>query len=322
MRCLVTGVAGFIGSHLAERLLADGHEVCGIDNFLDYYPRSIKEDNLRGLRLQPHFTFVEGDLLAMDLQPYLANVGWIFHQAAQPGVRASWGKDFARYTDCNVLVTQRLLELALHARYLKRFVYASSSSVYGDAHVLPLAESALPRPLSPYGVTKLAAECLCKLYYENFRVPTVSLRYFTVYGPRQRPDMAFHRFCRALIACQPIHIYGDGEQTRDFTYVSDVVEANILAATREQAIGKVLNIAGGTRASIYQAVQLLQNISGLSASIIAEEKQYGDVRHTCAATTRAEQILGYYPGVSLREGLLREFHYMLSLYNCGEITSA
>ena len=155
MRCLVTGVAGFIGSHLAERLLADGHEVCGIDNFLDYYPRFIKEDNLRELRLQPHFTFVEGNLLDMDLQPYLAKVSWIFHQAAQPGVRASWGKDFARYTDCNVLVTQRLLELALHARDLKRFVYASSSSVYGDAHVLPLAESALPRPLSPYGVTTM-----------------------------------------------------------------------------------------------------------------------------------------------------------------------
>ena len=201
-------------------------------------------------------------------------------------------------------------------------MYASSSSVYGEAHVLPLAESALPRPLSPYGVTKLAAEHLCKLYYENFKVPTVSLRYFTVYGPRQRPDMAFHSFCRALISCQPIHIYGDGEQTRDFTYVSDIVEANILAATREQAIGKVLNIAGGARASIYQAVQLLQDISGLSASIIAEDRQRGDVRHTWAATARAEQILDYHPGVSLREGLMREFQYMLSLYSCGEIASA
>ncbi len=191
MRCLVTGGAGFIGSHLAERLVADGHEVCGIDNFVDYYPRSIKEDNLRGLRSQPRFTFVEGNLLDMDLHPYLDRVDWIFHQAAQPGVRASWGKDFARYTDCNVLATQRLLELALHAKDLKRFVYASSSSVYGDAHVLPLTESTLPRPLSPYGVTKLAAEYLCKLYYENFRLPTVSLRYFTVYGPRQqRPIFA------------------------------------------------------------------------------------------------------------------------------------
>ncbi len=315
MRCLVTGVAGFIGSHLAERLLADGHEVCGIDNFIDYYPRQIKENNLQKSRSCQRFSFVEGDLLAMDLQPHLDKVEWIFHLAAQPGVRASWGKDFVRYADCNILVTQRLLELALNLKYLQRFVYASSSSVYGDVHVLPLAESALPRPLSPYGVTKLAAEHLCKLYYENFKLPTVSLRYFTVYGPRQRPDMAFHCFCKALIEHRPVYIYGDGEQSRDFTYISDVVEANILAATEKRAPGKVLNIAGGARASICQVIKLLQEISGLPVSIILENKHHGDVRHTCAATIRAEQILGYHPSISLREGLAKEFQYMLSLYS-------
>ena len=224
MYCLVTGVAGFIGSHLAERLLADGHEVCGIDNFLDYYPRQVKENNLQAVASNQHFSFVEGDLLTMDLSPYCEKVDWIFHQAAQAGVRTSWGADFARYVECNVLITQRLLELALR-KDVKRFVYASSSSVYGDMNMLPLTGSSLPRPFSPYGVTKLAAEHLCKLYYDNFRLPTVSLRYFTVYGPRQRPDMAFHRFCKAIIEQQPICIYGSGEQTRDFTYVSDIVAA-------------------------------------------------------------------------------------------------
>ncbi len=314
MYCLVTGVAGFIGSHLAERLLAEGHEVCGIDNFINYYPRQIKENNLRVLRSNQHFSFVEGDLLTMDISPYFSNMDWIFHQAAQPGVRASWGNDFARYVECNVLTTHRLLEVAAR-KEIKRFVYASSSSVYGDLSVLPLSESTLPRPFSPYGVTKLAAEHLCKLYYDNFKLATVSLRYFTVYGPRQRPDMAFHRFCKAIIEQQPIRIYGNGEQTRDFTYVSDVVEANLLAATSERAIGKVLNISGGTRTSLHEVIHLLQEISGLPVAITFGHKQYGDVQHTCASTRRAEQVLGYHAVVPLREGLLNEFQDMLSLYN-------
>lgn len=318
MYCLVTGVAGFIGSHLAERLLAEGHEVCGIDNFIDYYPRQIKENNLRVIQSSPRFAFVEGDLLTMDLSPYCDRVDWIFHQAAQPGVRTSWRhNDFTHYTECNVLVTHRLLELALH-KDIKRFIYASSSSVYGDVSVLPLTESTLPRPFSPYGVTKLAAEHLCKLYYENFKLATVSLRYFTVYGPRQRPDMAFHRFCKAIIEQQPICIYGNGEQTRDFTYVSDVVEANLLAATSERAIGKVLNISSGTRASLHEVIHLLQEISGLPVAVTFGRKSHGDVQHTCASTTRAEQILGYQPLVCLREGLLKEFQDMLALYGDGK----
>jgi nucleoside-diphosphate-sugar epimerase len=319
MYCLVTGVAGFIGSHLAERLLADGHEVCGIDNFLDFYPRHIKENNLYTLLSNPRFSFVEGDLLTIDLSPY-HKVDWIFHQAAQAGVRASWGADFVRYVECNVLITQRLLDFALR-KDVKRFVYASSSSVYGDITILPLTESTLPRPFSPYGVTKLAAEHLCKLYYENFRLPTVSLRYFTVYGPRQRPDMAFHRFCQAIIKQQPICIYGNGEQTRDFTYVSDVVTANILAATSERAVGKVLNIAGGARASLCEVIDMLREISGFPVTVTFGNKQYGDVRHTCASTTRAEQIIGYHPTVPLQEGLLKEFLSLLPLSENGTVAS-
>ncbi len=314
MRCLVTGVAGFVGSHLAERLLADGHEVRGIDGFIDYYPRSIKERNLEGPRSWQRFTFVEGDLLTIDLFPVLAGVDWIFHQAAQAGVRASWGREFARYEDCNVLATQRLLEASLLLKGLRRFVYASSSSVYGDTTVLPVSEAVMPQPLSPYGVTKLAAEHLCTLYHRNFGVPTVALRYFTVYGPRQRPDMAFHRFCKAIIERNPLVIFGDGQQTRDFTYVSDVIEANIAAATSEGAVGHVINIAGGSRVSLQHVIQLLREISGFSLRETFDARQHGDVRDTFADTALAERLLGYRPVVSLREGLSQEFSYFSSLY--------
>ncbi len=292
MRCLVTGVAGFVGSHLAERLLADGHEVRGIDGFIDYYPRSIKERNLEGPRSWQRFTFIEGDLLTIDLFPVLAGVDWIFHQAAQAGVRASWGREFARYEDCNVLATQRLLEASLLLKGLRRFVYASSSSVYGDTTVLPVSEAVMPQPLSPYGVTKLAAEHLCTLYHRNFGVPTVALRYFTVYGPRQRPDMAFHRFCKAIIERNPLVIFGDGQQTRDFTYVSDVIEANIAAATSEGAAGHAINIAGGSRVSLQHVIQLLREISGFSLREMFDARQHGDVRDTFADTALAERLHG------------------------------
>lgn len=315
MRCLVTGVAGFIGSHLAERLLADGHEVCGIDAFIDYYPRKIKESHLEKLRSWEHFTFIEGNLLDIHLTPLVGEVEWIFHQAAQAGVRASWGKEFSRYVDCNVLATQRLLEEVYYVgKGVKRFVYASSSSVYGDTAVLPVTEEVVPQPVSPYGVTKLAAEHLCSLYASNFGVPTVSLRYFTVYGPRQRPDMAFHRFCKAIIEHEPLHIYGDGWQTRDFTYIADVVEANIRAATAEGATGQVMNIAGGSRVTVRDVVRMLEDIHGASIAVTFDEKQHGDVHHTFADTTRAEQLLGYQPRVTLHEGLSQEFAYVSALY--------
>lgn len=314
MRCLVTGVAGFIGSHLAERLLSDGHEVCGVDAFIDYYPRAMKERNLEVARSWNSFTFIEDDLLTMRVIPLLDGVDWVFHQAAQAGVRASWGKEFARYTGCNVLVTQRLLEAALYTNSIRRFIYASSSSVYGDAVELPLVEDTLLSPLSPYGVTKLAAENLCTLYHRNFDVPTVSLRYFTVYGPRQRPDMAFHRFCKMVINGEPVRVFGDGYQTRDFTYVSDIVEANLQAATSVQAVGQVMNIAGGSRVTVRHVVELLSAISNSRVEVIYSEKEFGDVRHTLADTSRAERLLRYRPRVTLQEGLAQEYAYVQDLY--------
>lgn len=314
MRCLVTGVAGFIGSHLAETLLADGHDVCGIDAFIEYYPRQIKERNLRNLRMWDSFSFIEGNLLDMHLPSLLYGMQWIFHQAAQAGVRASWEKQFGLYVDCNVLATQRLLEAARSTKSLLRFVYASSSSVYGNTSVLPVVEQMSLSPYSPYGVTKLGGEALCSLYYHNFGVPTVSLRYFTVYGPRQRPDMAFHRFCKAVLEHQPIHVYGDGFQTRDFTFISDVVEANIRTASIGDASGKVMNIAGGSRVTLYDAIHLLQEITGMSIDTVFDARQYGDVHDTFADITLAEQTIAYRPQVALKEGLAKEWEDMVALY--------
>ncbi len=314
MRCLVTGVAGFVGSHLAERLIADGHEVCGIDAFIDYYPRVIKERNLESLRSHERFTFVEGNLLSLDLASLVDGVDWVFHQAAQAGVRASWGNEFALYTDCNVLATQRLLDAIVNTgNQIQRFVYASSSSVYGDTSELPVKESATPHPISPYGVTKLAAEHLCSLYHHNFAVPTVSLRYFTVYGPRQRPDMAFHRFCKAIAEQQPIRVYDDGNQTRDFTYIADIVEANVRSA-QVGAPGSIMNIAGGSRVTVRHVIDLLEEISGLRAQVTFEQKQHGDVRDTFADISNAVDLIGYQPQVTLREGLAQEFEAIVALY--------
>ncbi|GCE12622.1 NAD-dependent epimerase/dehydratase family protein [Tengunoibacter tsumagoiensis] len=314
MRCIVTGVAGFVGSHLAERLLHEGHEVCGIDAFIDYYDRSLKERNLEGPRSWRRFSFVEGNLVDLFLRPLVEGADWIFHQAAQAGVRASWGAEFTRYTECNVLATQRLLEAAHTVGGVKRIVYASSSSIYGDTTTMPISEDAPHHPYSPYGVTKLAAEHLCSLYHHNFGVPTVSLRYFTVYGPRQRPDMAFHCFCKAILTREPLHVFDDGLQTRDFTYVTDIVEANLLAATQEAAIGQVMNIAGGSRVSVQDVLHLLREISGSPFQVVFENKQHGDVRHTFASTERAQTLLGYQPQVPLRKGLAHEFEFARSLY--------
>ncbi len=318
MRCLVTGVAGFVGSHLAERLLADGHEVCGIDAFIDYYDRRLKERNLEEARSWRSFSFIEGNLVDLPLAALLDGVDWVFHQAAQAGVRSSWGQEFMRYTECNVLATQRLLETVRHTSSVKRVVYASSSSVYGDARVFPVLEESPLHPYSPYGVTKLAAEHLCSLYHHNFGVPTVSLRYFTVYGPRQRPDMAFHRFCKSILGHEAINVFDDGLQTRDFTYISDIVEANILAATSPIAVGQVMNIAGGSRVTIRDVVQMLEEVCQNRIAINYGEKQHGDVRHTFADTTRAQQLLGYAPKVLLLEGLAREFEFARELYQTAQ----
>lgn len=311
MKCLVTGVAGFIGSTLADLLLDLGHDVLGVDCFTDYYPRQTKLNNVAAACAHSRFKFVEGDLLALQLDELLAGIDWVFHQAAQPGVRASWGRNFDTYIRNNVLVTQRLLEAAKTSR-IRRFVHASSSSVYGDSVELPLTESARPQPVSPYGVTKLAAEHLSCLYFANYGVPTVCLRYFTVYGPRQRPDMAFNRFIRSALSGEELVVYGDGEQTRDFTFVSDVCAANVQAAESDQAIGRVLNLGGGSRVTVNSAVKIISELSGRKVNVRYAEDQKGDVRHTLSDTSAAHDALGYSPQVSLQEGLAREFEWMSS----------
>ena len=308
MKALVTGAAGFIGSHLSESLVASGVDVTGIDCFTDYYARDIKERNIEALRRHPKFTFVEAALQTADLGALLDDVTHVFHQAAQAGVRKSWGKDFLEYTSHNVDSTQRLLE-ASKERRLERFVYASSSSVYGDHVPIPMKEETYLQPLSPYGVTKLAAEHLCTLYHANYGVPTVSLRYFTVYGPRQRPDMAFHRFFRAAIGGQPITLYGDGEQTRDFTFVADIVAANRAAGDRGTP-GAVYNIGGGSRVTVNHVLDLVGRISGRSLDIRREEAQKGDMRDTFADTSRARAELGFAPAATLESGLKAEYEWL------------
>ena len=310
MRTMVTGVAGFVGSTLAERLLAEGHEVLGIDSFLPYYPRAIKEHNLLGLRDQPRFTFSEGDLNALDLRDLLGGIEVVFHQAAQAGVLASWGATFGAYVDSNIRAMQRLLEAARDQATLRRFVYASSSSVYGNTPDLPARETGLPMPVSPYGVTKLAGEHLCHLYATNFGIPTVSLRYFTVYGPRQRPDMGIHKFIRATLTGQPITIYGDGSQTRDFTYISDIVAANLAAAERSLAPGSIYNTGGGARISVNDLVTLIGELAGQPPQTQHIAKQAGDAEHTAADLSAARRDLGFVPQVGHREGIAAQIAWL------------
>ena len=312
MKALVTGVAGFIGSTLAERLLAEGTEVVGIDCFTDYYPRPMKERNLAGPRAHPRFRFVESRLQDADLHGLLSDRTHIFHLAAQAGVRKSWGRDFAVYTQNNVEATQMLLEAACGKPALERLVYASSSSVYGDLVAMPMKEDARPQPVSPYGVSKLAAEQLCYLYFANFGLPTVSLRYFTVYGPRQRPDMGFHKFLRAAILQEPITIYGDGEQTRGFTYVHDAVTATIAAAVRGLP-GRVYNVGGGSRVTINQVLEMIGRVSGRQPRIQVDPAQKGDMRHTYADTSLARADLGFDPKVGLEEGLAAEHKWLAGI---------
>ena len=309
MRAFVTGAAGFIGSTLAEQLLADGAEVVGLDCFTDYYPRAIKERNLRVLTSQPRFRFVESPIHDADLARILADRTHVFHLAAQAGVRKSWGRDFAIYTINNIDATQMLLEAACVAPALERFVYASSSSVYGDGVPIPMREDARPQPVSPYGVSKLAAEQLCFLYYKNHAVPAVSLRYFTVYGPRQRPDMAFHRFLRATLQDEPIRLYGDGEQTRDFTFVHDAVAATIAAAVRGVP-GRVYNIGGGSRVSVNDVLEMIGRVVGRKPLIAIDPEQKGDMRHTFADTTLAKTDLAFAPRVGLAQGLAAEYDWL------------
>jgi UDP-glucuronate 4-epimerase len=311
MRALVTGCAGFIGSQLAESLLSDGHEVVGVDALTDTYASEVKLGNLERAKEFDTFRFLAVDLTQTHLGALVEECDAIFHLAAEPGVRTSWGDRFESYTRNNVVATQRLLEAAKDWPD-KRLVFASSSSVYGDAEVLPTPEDVLPRPFSPYGVTKLAAEHLCVLYQGNYGVQTVPLRFFSTYGPRQRPDMAFHRFCRAALHREPLTVFGNGEQTRDFTFVADVVSATRAAAISPAAPGHIYNVGGGSRVSVNEALELIASFAGHPLEVRHLESEKGDVRNTGADTSRARRDLGFNPTTTVEAGLQAEFEWMLS----------
>ncbi len=303
MRVVLTGCAGFIGSHLAERLVADGWHVTGVDAFTDYYDPALKRANLAPLAGEPRFDLVEGNLVDLDLPGLLAGRPAIVHLAAQAGVRASFGDGFDRYVRDNVLATQRLLEAA-QATGCRRVVYASSSSVYGDAAAYPCSETVTARcPRSPYGVTKSMSEDLAAIYRAG-GLETVGLRYFTVYGPRQRPDMAMTRLCRAVLGGPAFPVMGDGTQSRDFTYVADAVDATVRAmAAGADVLPPVLNVGGGQEATLRQVIDLVGSIAGRPAPLEWGPVQRGDVRRTGADTSLARRVLGWAPTTILADGL-------------------
>ena len=313
---IVTGAAGFIGSHLAETLLKQGEQVIGIDQFNDYYDPQLKRQNISYLLKYPSFQLIEGDIQNLDWPNLLQKVEVVYHQAAQAGVRASWGEGFRNYTERNINATQIILEAAKEVKSLQRFVYASTSSVYGNAETMPTPETICPQPVSPYGITKLAAERMCWLYHQNFKVPVTALRYFTVYGPRQRPDMAFHKFFKAAIRDEVISIYGDGQQTRDFTFINDAIAANLAAATVPEAVGEVFNIGGGSRVVLANVLDRIDEITGRKIKRNYIERAMGDARHTAADVSKAKDILGYNPQVSLVDGLIQEWEWIQLIVNC------
>jgi UDP-glucuronate 4-epimerase len=308
MKVLVTGVAGFIGSKIARRLLDDNHKVVGIDSVTGYYDVSMKRANLASLACG-EFQFSEEDILSADLDALLDGVDVVIHQAGQPGVRSSWGYEFETYVNANVLATQRLLEASTKATEPIRFVYASSSSVYGDAETYPSIETDRPRPISPYGVTKLAGEHLVTLYATNFGLSTVSLRYFTVFGPGQRPDMAFTRFARAAVRDETITIFGTGKQVRDFTYVDDVVNANLLVALQPIIPGSVFNVAGGSSVSINEVLDLFAELRGRPLTVERIAGVRGDVFRTGGDTEAIQRAVGWKPCTPLHEGLARQYEW-------------
>lgn len=308
---LVTGAAGFIGSHLSERLVDAGHQVVGVDCFTDFYARSLKEANLERLLGEPSFRFLELDLSEDDLGGLLEGVEVVFHLAAQAGVRGSFGETFATYLRNNLQATQRLLEAATeHA--VRAFVYASSSSVYGDAALFPMSEKHTPRrPVSPYGMTKAASEDLTATYHRCFGIPVVGLRYFTAYGPRQRPDMAFSRFLRAIVADEPLTLLGDGKQVRDFTYVGDIVEGTI-AAARHGRPGTAYNIGGGHSVELNMAIGTIERLAGRRARIEVAPPQLGDAYRTGCDCALALSHLGYAARTQLEDGLAAQLEWILS----------
>ncbi|WP_223700656.1 NAD-dependent epimerase/dehydratase family protein [Sutcliffiella deserti] len=313
MKILVTGAAGFIGSHLCERLLEDPtYQVFGVDTFIGPTPPSFKRGNIQDLKKLPRFSFIDSNLLKTDIDQLLSNIDAIYHLSAIPGVRESWGKEFAPYMYHNILVTQKLLEAAKDKK-IDRFIYISTSSVYGEKHG-KVSENAITLPLSPYGITKLAGEHLCRVYEKSFNLPLVILRYFTVYGPRQRPDMAFHRFMKQLLTDQPISVFGDGLQTRDFTFIDDCVTATKAVLTAENVIGETINIGGKERSSILDVISILEEITNKKALLSFTGNVKGDPKHTWADITKAEKLLHYSPATSLKKGLEKEWQFIQKLY--------
>ena len=308
MRCLVTGAAGFIGSSLSERLIADGHEVVGVDSFNAYYGREIKERNLAGLRAGPRFRFAEADLRTVDVGPLLEGVEAVFHEAAMAGLPRSWTQ-FEEYMSCNILATQRLLEAA-RAAGVRRFVHASTSSIYGRDAVGD--EDSLPRPISPYGATKLCAERLALAYQESFGLPAVVVRYFSVYGPRQRPDMAYNIFIDRVLRGEPITVFGDGSQSRSNTYIADAVQATLLAFERG-AVGGVYNVGGGEQRDLNWVIATIERLTGRRATVERRPPRAGDQLHTRANIERARRALGYEPTTPLEEGLRRQVAWQREL---------
>lgn len=308
MKALVTGIAGFIGSTLAEHLLEQGWEVVGVDCLTDYYDEDAKQRNLTVVADHPDATVHDVDLVDADLAGMLDGVDAVFHQAGQPGVRASW-ELFDSYVHHNIIATQALLDAALAAG-TPRVVYASSSSVYGDATTFPTTEEILPAPKSPYGVTKLAAEHLCGVYARSFGLNTVSLRYFTVFGPRQRPDMAMHRLVEAALDGTSFPLYGDGSQVRDFTYVDDIVRANVLAATTADIpAGTVINLSGGGSVTLSWVIDTIGELVGRPIELDRQGFQAGDVDRTGGSTERAAEVLGWSPQVSVHDGLAHQVEW-------------
>jgi nucleoside-diphosphate-sugar epimerase len=312
MKILITGVAGFIGSNLGKKLLESNHEVIGIDCFTDYYSHEIKEKNISNLFNYDAFKFYDKDLYLFPIEDICDGVDCIFHLAAQPGVRLSWGNNFDVYVRNNIIVTQKILE-SIKNHKIKKFIFASSSSVYGNVDKLPISENTATRPNSPYGVTKLDGENLCHLYYKNYGIPVTILRYFSVFGPGQRPDMGFHNFITSIIKEKEIIIYGSGNQTRDFTYIDDVVNANISTLDSDKD-GEIINIGGGNRISINDTIKLLQDIIGMKAKIKYVETAKGDVEHTRADISKASRLLGYYPKIGVEEGLKKQYECIKNNY--------
>jgi UDP-glucose 4-epimerase len=305
---VVTGVAGFIGSQLAGKLLQKDYKVIGIDSFTDYYSKKIKKHNLKECLKNKNFSLIIKDIIEIDLLPIFRKSQYLFHLAAQPGVRSSWGSQFETYVKENILVTQRILEYAKAVSSFKKIIMASSSSVYGEQKGKMNEENTITKPVSPYGVTKLAAENLCRIYTENFNLPITMLRYFTVYGPRQRPDMAFMRFIIKSILKQPITIYGNGNQKRNFTYIDDVIDATISSMDVVNP-GEIINIGGEVVIPINKIISVLKNISDFEPIILYKPFPKGDVLRTEADISKAKRLIKFKPKTSLYDGLFFQYAY-------------